>query len=249
MSTADYRLLTIKHMRAHQQHLSGRRPVYLLFLFISLFACKETPDPAPQRPRMYADFFVRYLAPEQQIRGQVSFWEGLDSMNIDPTEPGGIVSFEGQKMIAKQLPGNQVRFSETHQARYEEPIAFRFRNLDDKYLQYELKMTPIRDFFVKGKISKQEGATFVINGGVMSKEESIVFLFTNERNEAQAVTFKGPSIDVEISLTPEQLAPLSLGDGRLYLVKKQHKKESHSNLELTAAVEYYTESREVLVEE
>lgn len=225
------------------------RPLICLCLLLLLTACRDVPDEAPKRTKMFADFFVRYLAPEQQIRGQVSFWDGMSWSSLDPIEPDGIVSFEGHQLSPRRLPGDLIRFSETYQGAYEEPLAFRFRDKDGRYLQYELKMTPIRDFFVKGKISKQEGASFVINGGVMSKEESLVFLFTNSRNEARSITVEGPNPDVTVHLSAEQLKGLTPGSGRLYLVKKLQKAESHPNLELTAAIEYYTDSREVLVEE
>lgn len=237
-------------MQRYLQHYSAYWLVFSLCALLVPTGCKDdAPDTLPKRSKMFADFFVRYLAPEQQMRGQVSFWDGLSWSNLDPIEPDGIVSFEGRKLQAKHLSGNQVRFSDTYKGDYQEPLAFRFRSTDGRYLQYEVKMTPVRDFFVKGKISKTEGASFVINGGVMNKEESLVFLFTNAGNEATAITVEGPNPDVTVHLTPEQLKDLTPGAGHLYLVKKQHKSEVHPNLELTAAVEYYTEQREVVVEE
>ena len=221
----------------------------LLFLLLFPTACRDAPEPPPDRSKMFADFFVRYLATERQLRGQASFWDGLSWTNLDPITPEGVVSFEGRKMEPRRLPGNEVRFSDTSRSDYAESLAFRFRSTDGRYLQYELKMTPVRDFFVKGKISKSAGASLVINGGVMSKGESLVFLFTNADNEATALTVEGPNTDVTVQLAPAQLQNLTTGPGRLYLVKKQHKTEVHPNLELTSAVEYYTESREVVVEE
>lgn len=150
-------------------------------------------------------------------------------------------------MESKRLPGGQIRFSRTDHIAYEEPLSFRFRMPDGRFLQYELKMTPVRDFFIKGEVSKSEGTTLVVNGGLMNEEEQLVLLFTDEQQKATAITIEGPTTDIELSIDPEQLAGLTLGPGRLYLVKKQKKTESHPNLELTAALEYYTGSKEVEV--
>lgn len=238
-------------MQTYQPKHLGHWLHILLSLLLVTVACRETesPIPPPGRKKVFADFFIRYLAPEQQLRGQVSFWEGVNWKILDPFEPSGIVSFKNRQMKSSRLPGDQIRFSETFKGPYEEALAFRFRNRDGRYLQYELKMTPVRDFFVKGKISKREGATFVINGGVMSEEESLVFMFTDEQQQATAITIEGPMADIEIYIPGESLEGLKMGPGQLYLVKKQHRAESHPNLELTAAVEYYTEQREIIVEE
>lgn len=181
--------------------------------------------------------------------GQASFWEGVSWEILKPVEPSGIVSFENHKMKPSRLPGDQIRYSDSFSQAYEESLAFRFRNKDGRYLQYELKMTPVRDFFVKGKISKNDGATFVVNGGIMNKEEHLIFMFTDEQQRARAITVEGPTTDIEIHIPPEQLQDLTVGPGQLYLVKKQQRAESHPNLELIAAVEYYTGQHEVRVEE
>ncbi|PHN05627.1 hypothetical protein [Flavilitoribacter nigricans] len=238
-------------MQTYQQHTYGFWPYLALCLLFILPACRETEstESLPGRTKIFADFFIRYLAPEQQMRGQASFWEGVSWDVQDPLELSGIVSFENRKMEARRLPGDQIRYAETFKEAYEEGLAFRFRNTDGRYLQYEIKMTPVRDFFVKGKISKSEGATFVINGGIMSQEESLVFMFTDEAQQARAVVVEGPSSDIEITIPPEKLQGLTTGPGQLYLVKKQQRAESHPNLELTAAIEYYTGQREVTVEE
>lgn len=238
-------------MQNYKQFLCGFGPYTLLLLLLSSTACRNTEDPLDtgRTGTVFADFFVRYLSPEQQLRGQVSFWEGISGDIREPLEPGGIVSFENRKMAARRLAGNQIRYTETFYGEYEESLAFRFRNKDGRYLQYILKMSPVRDFFVKGVISKSEGATFVINGGVINKEESLVFMFINAQQEVTAVTVPGPNPDVEVTIPADQLQALQPGSGQLYLVKKQHRTESHPNLELTAAVEYYTEMRGVEVVE
>lgn len=220
----------------------------LLFLLFSSgwLACR--PEPANEevsyrQSKIFAEFFVRYLAPEQQLRGQASFWEGVSPSNRQPVLPEGPVSFEGRPMESKPLPGNHIRFSRTDHTNYEEQMVFHFRMPEGRDLKYELKMTPVRDFFIKGEISKSNGTTLVVNGGLMNKEESLVLLFTDTQQKATAITIPGPTTDIELTLSPEQLQDLTPGVGKLYLMKKLDKKESHPNLELTAAVEYYTDSR------
>jgi hypothetical protein len=238
-------------MQIYQQHFSIRRLYWILSLCLIFSSCRDTerPPASTERSKTFAEFFVRYLAPEQQLLGQASFWEGVSWEVLDPIAPSGIVSFENAKMKPARLPGDQIRFSETLTKTYEESLAFRFRNQDGRYLQYELKMTPLRDFFVKGSISKSEGATFVINGGIMTESEQLVFMFSDARQRATAITLEGPTSDIEITIPPEQLQDLRPGPGQLYLVKKQQRAETHPDLELVAAVEYYTGQREIEVVE
>jgi hypothetical protein len=215
-------------------------------LSISAVAC--SPDQPEQetnfrQSRIFADFSVRYMAPDQEMRGQASFWEGLSWSNLTPIIPEGTISFGGQEMESKRLPGDQIRFSFTEHKTYQDSLAFRFRMPDGRYMQYELKMTPIRDFFIKGEVSKSGGGSFVINGGLITKDEQLVFLFTDVEQKATAITIDGPTKNIEIALSPEQLQGLTPGIGRLYLIKKLQKQESHPNLELKASVEYYTSSR------
>ncbi|MCB0629828.1 MAG: hypothetical protein R2824_19460 [Saprospiraceae bacterium] len=237
-------------MQSEQRHFKRTQLFFWLFLAILGAACR--PDQSSEevvfrQSKIFVDFFVRYLAPEQQLRGQASFWEGVSRSNLQPVIPEGSISFDGEEMEAKRLPGSQIRFSLTEQKTYKDSLAFRFRMPDGRYLQYELNMTPVRDFFIKGNISKSEGATFVINGGLMNENEEIILMFTDEEFKATAITVKGPTSNIEISVSPEQLQALTPGPGQLYLVKKLQKQESHPNLELTAAVEYYTDSRAIEV--
>lgn len=238
-------------MQTYQQHIHGRRPLILLCICLLFSFCRETENPSdpPQGRKTFAEFFIRYLAPEQQMLGQASFWEGGSWESLHAVEPSGIVSFENHQMKASRLPGEQIRFSDNFSGAYDESLAFRFRNKDGRYLQYELKMSPVRDFFVKGQIRKSAGATFVVNGGIMNKEEQLVFMFTDEQKRATAITIEGPTSDIEIQIPAEQLQGLTPGPGQLYLVKKQERAESHPNLELIAAIEYYTGQQDIVVKE
>lgn len=238
-------------MQTYRQHISSFGLYSCVCLYLCLLSCREAESPpdALAPGKTFAEFFIRYLAPEEQLLGQVSFWKGVSWEVRDPLEPSGLVSFENQELEPRRLPGNQVRYSGTLKKAYKDSLAFRFRNQDGRYLQYEMKMTPIRDFFVKGRVSKTEGATFVVNGGIINQEEEIVFMFIDQRNRAKSITIKGPTTDIGISIPAEKLQELTPGPGQLYLVKKQHRSESHPNLDLTASLEYYTGQREVLVEE
>lgn len=222
---------------------------FIAFLLILIFgACQEAPDVPASRVKIFADFFVRYLSAEQQLKGQVSFRRGVDQSSAQPWQPDGEILFDLQAMQRDILPDNRVRFSHTRYKEYAEPFIFHFKGLQGKYLQYEVKMSPIQDFFAQGPITKASGATFVVHGGVLSAEEQLIFVFVDSINESRAITITGPTKDIEIKLNPEQVASLTPGSGRLYLIKKRLKEEIHPNIEIRAEVECYTTAKNIVVE-
>ncbi|MCB0621508.1 MAG: hypothetical protein KDC41_23020, partial [Saprospiraceae bacterium] len=61
------------------------------------------------------------------------------------------------------------------------------------------------------------------------------------------VTLLGPLDGPDIVLTPEQLAPLAVGRGQLYLVKKQRKEIEEGLYSVLLVVEYYTKSQDLVI--
>ena len=56
-------------MQINLANLLSRRSAVFLLLYVLLAGCKESPAPAEaKRSKMFADFFVRYVAPDQEIR-------------------------------------------------------------------------------------------------------------------------------------------------------------------------------------
>lgn len=223
--------------------------ILILTLLLCSWGCREAPDVPASRNKLYAEFFVRYLSAEQQIKGQVSFRQGVDRVSAQPWQPTGEVLFELQAMERDELPDKAVRFTQVRYGSYRQPFVFHFPGLQGKYLQYEIKSTPLQNFFVQGPISKSRGATFVVHGGILHDQEKMVFAFVNADKEVRTITVEGPTKDIGFDLRSEQMADLSTGPGRLYLIKHSQKQEVHPTIEITSTVECYTNDQAIIIEE
>ncbi|MEO0585805.1 MAG: hypothetical protein AAF135_26580 [Bacteroidota bacterium] len=221
-----------------------RQLTILLINWTCFSACKRNVDPTEDPPKsrfIFAEYFIRYLEPESEIKAHASFYEG-DTLN--PSEPktylGGVI-FQGNKMKARELTDNSIRYTITTRGKYREDFLFQHRDDEGNHWEYEIQMSPIKDFFIKDDIiSKSDGMTLVVNGGLLTDEESLVLLFTDEDNKASSLTIEGPSNSIEHFITPESLETLTPGFGQLYLVKKQAKLVAEDYLRAVSEIEYYS---------
>ncbi len=219
-------------------------------LFLTLLFCNCQPEPEPdQGPMLFADFFIRYLDDEKELKAQASFLEGdsIDSA-IPKTFEGG-VAFQGSGMEMKKIQDKLIRYSLVQEMNYQDSFRFKFNNDLGNPEIYSIAMSPITDFFLKGPISKSKGMTIVVNGGVLNPGENLVLLFSDEKNQARTINVIGPVANVEYHFGPDQLRNLTIGPGQLYLVKKQLKDEKTTTREIRTEIEFYTKAIEVEVEE
>lgn len=212
-----------------------------LFVCLIIFSqsCNQQENPITQ-PSVFEDYFVRYLAPEQKLKAQAIFALG-DSISVAvPFVPFGGVAFMSSGMEMKKINEQMIRYSSETSAEYQNVFKFRYKNPAGDFAPYEISMTPIEDFFIKSKVSKSSGLDLVINGGLLSPQESLVFLFSDQNNVAASYTLSGPTKDIEFHLPPNSLKNLTPGNGKLYLVKKIIKNESLDHRQIHAEIEYYT---------
>lgn len=220
----------------------------LTLLLVPFIGCRNN-EPAEPKPRLFGDFFVRFLAEGDGLKAQVSFYEGISLETAIPrTMPGGVI-FQGSAMQPRDLQGQMIRYSISREAAYSEAFPFRFQALDGKWKEYLLSMTPVQDFFVKGDISRSRGMTLIVNGGLLRDNEKLVLLFSDDQNRASSITLDGPTANIELFLPPEKLQDLKAGPGQLYLVKKQSDLVERPEISLTSSIEYYTKTIAIDVKE
>lgn len=219
--------------------------------FLCLFAllgCKNSPiEPLEKPPHWFADYYVRYLQTERQLKAHASFMEGDSLKNAEPKKFRSGVSFQGKRMELRNLNNKVFRYLLNEETNYSDAYLFRHRDEDGNYWEYTIKMNPIGDFFVKDEISKSQGMTLIVNGGILQSNEQLVLLFSDYNNRATNITINGPTKDIEFELTPDQLQDLEIGSGQLYLVKKQYNEDQEERLSATASIEFYTRSIEIEV--
>ncbi|MBK8703449.1 MAG: hypothetical protein IPN33_07370 [Saprospiraceae bacterium] len=192
------------------------------------------------KPRLIADYFVRYLADVSEIKAQASFYEGDTLETAVPKVIAGGVSFQQSAMEAKSLQREVVRYLLQRRSEFIPPFTFAFTGDDGEKVTYTLPMNPIDSFSFKGPISKSKGGTLILKGEPLSAKESLVVLFSDARNQAGSVTIQGPITTQEVFIPATNLANLQTGAGMVYLVRKIVKIEDTPARYVIAAGEYYT---------
>lgn len=223
-------------------------PALLIGLALAAFAC-NTKESEPEKADFYGDFFVRYLVPEKELKAYASFSQG-DSVQISKAVAleGGL-TFQGSAMEAHDLQGQQIRYFYRAQADYKAPYTFKGKTPAGKDFEFTLNMSSIGKFSIKeGVISKSKGMTLVIENGTLTKEETVVMLFTNPAdNKSYTIIDQGPYAGDEHNIPATALQSLPKGKLQLYLVKKQQQLIENATISSTASAEFYTDMIEVTV--
>jgi hypothetical protein len=222
--------------------------ILLVCLILLVSGCKQQENPVTE-PTLFEDYFIRYLSPEEQLKSQAVFAIG-DSVNtITPFVPLGGASFMGSGMEMRKISKDLIRYTQEMNTSYQASFKFRFKNTQGTFNNYEISMSPIEDFFVKGEISKTNGINLVINGGLLSEEESLVFILSDANNVAASHTTTGPTKDINYNIPPAIFKNFAPGTGKLYLVKKILKNESLENRKIHAEIEFYSKDLDIEITE
>ena len=219
------------------------------FLFLFFFSACQEQEKSTKEATLFENYFIRYLELEQQTKAQASFLEGDSLSNAKPKSFTGGVSFQQSGMTKRQISDQLIRFEQSRKIAFAETFTFKYSSASDVSTRHTVRMTPIEDFFIKNNISKTKGLDIVVKGKNLSKNESLVFLFSDIENMVSSVEIKGPTHSIEFHLPAEKFVKLGLGTGKLYLVKKQTIKTSIDNRNIQSAIEYYTKDIEILIEE
>lgn len=223
--------------------------IVLPYLIITLFLFSSCqPEKTINKSlNLYVDLYIRYLEVEQQLKAQASFLEGSSITNATSKNYLGGVFFQKNKMKARELPGKVTRYTLTKKGTFSDSFRFSYKNDQGMLEEHFLGMSPIEDFFIKDEIKKSQGMTLVINGGLLKKNEQLVFLFTDQNNIAFSHIVQGPSNGIEFTLRPDQMKKLSLGKGQLYIVKSQHNSYTEGKFIVKSTLEFYSKTLDIEV--
>lgn len=226
---------------------------FLLFgifplIFCATFgSCKNQTQDTDSSPTLFADFYVRYLHDEKLTKAEVSFREGSSDSTAVSKDFEEVIFF-GRPMEAIDLgPERGIRFSIEFPENYPGTYIFEFGDQKDSKKKFSMEMGPLSGFGFEGPLSKSKGANLKLEGPVPGKGESLILLFSNEKNQTGVVEI--PKIDGRTSfqLRPEALISLSPGKNRVYLVKKKLEYSQANKMNTSALIEYYSSVREVEV--
>ncbi len=222
---------------------------FLILMFCALFSCQSSDADTSHAPKttIYSDYFVRYLADEGSLKGVATFLEGDTVTNVKPLQFEGGVTFHGSGMQVKNIQDKIYRYVQSREADYSDSFKFK-HTYKGKTYSYEIKMAPIEDFYLKGKVSRDEGMVVVVVGKALGEGESYVFLISDKNNKAISYTVRGPHSDLEFKIPSNELRKLEPGKGQLYIVKKQTRLKKEDGEDIRAEIEYYTKPIDIDIE-
>lgn len=232
--------------------MKQRYSILIPFLILGsmfFFGCRST-QPQEKPNHLFAEFFVRYLQAEQELKAHASFYEGDTIKTAVPKSFAGGATFQGQSMEARNLPGGTIRYIYEQLGSYADTFQFSFKDDFGQSRGIPVAMTPIDSFAVQGgQASRSTGMGLYARGGQLSRGESMVLLFSDENQKASTILLTGPSAGEAYRIPAAKVETLSPGKNTLYLVKKKRTVEKGDSLSILADIEFYTRTIEVEIVE
>lgn len=217
----------------------------LLWVLISLsFSGCATDAPAETTASYQANFYVRYLAENQELRGQASFFQ-QDSTAL---ELMGGVSFMGSGTQQRQLPGTLVRYEGKMRIPFQNSMRFAFKLPgEEEQTEIKLPMEGVNDFSVT-TASISEGLRLKLNSS-LADDESLLLLFTDPNQEARTIVRAGPFDQEELFIPADAISLFTPGEYQLYLVKSKQIQTQVKNLSYEASIEFYSKEETFVLAE
>lgn len=221
-------------------------PFFYCLLF-SLFFQNCQNNSKQQETHLFAEYFVRYLETEKELKANATFLEGDTLKSARPKTYLGGVQFQGNEMTLKKPSTGVSRYTWLqNQVDYYQPLTFTY--LDDEGLaqSFSIAMSQPGPFqFYKNRISKKEGIQMLIENGALAADESLVVFFTDADFKAAILNLRGPHEGNEYYFTPTQVSSLQTGLNEVYLVKKKHLVQKSETQTIIADVEFYTNAAKI----
>ncbi len=217
-------------------------PIGVCFgLVVWTVACRNDSSGASSEP-LFADFSVRYLEGEKQIRALASFMQGDSLPTARNFAPQGGVSFQGMPMEQREFPKGGVRYTYTSEAEYAPSFLFTFKDAKGNIQQQSLPMSPIRNFSVRGIASREKGITLELDAEPIADDESLLLLFTDEQNRSASILLPGPFPAGSILVPKSYLQGIFPGKNQFYIVRRRTLPNRRIGLDVKSNIEFYSKT-------
>ncbi|MCB9287366.1 MAG: hypothetical protein H6560_08625 [Lewinellaceae bacterium] len=230
--------------------MKQRYAYFMIALIIAgslLYGCREPREQEAPTP-LFAEFYVRYLQAERELKAHASFFEGDSIQAATPKAFAEGAAFQGNSMEPRTLPGGTLRYTFEQPGTYADTFRFSFRDDLGRGRQVLVAMAPIDSFAVTGgQASKSSGMALYARGGKLERGESMILLFNDEKNQAATIMLTGPSAGENYRIPAAKVEKLSSGKNTLYLVKKKRATQKEDGLSALTDIEFYTNTIEVEV--
>ncbi len=222
--------------------------VPLTLLLILFGACQPASVEEEGQSKLFAEFHLRLVENEPLVKGEVSFFEG-DSLATARPRTFKQVMINNQLMAARELKAKGTSYRGVLNGPVDSVYTFSFINGNNKQQSHQIGVARIDAFLVKDGWTRSKGMTVVWKGKPLGAAEELIFLFTDASNKSTIIEVPGPTRWSEIILTSDQLAPLSLGKGNLYLIRKTNTMDVNEKHHFTSRVEFFTAPLTIQVKE
>ena len=202
-----------------------------------LHSCSSEPQTSDQ---LFAHLSLRYLQPDNEIKSEAHFSLGNKLENAKPIKVDSGVSFQGKKMIDKEVSKDGIRYSLVQKGNFSNLYNFSFSFPEKKEIQHLLKMNSLGELNIDGDFVKSKGIQISWKGNPLTQNESLAFLFNNEENNFTSFEINGPTNSSSINIPSEKLNKLPEGKGEIYLVRKQSNTTEQSNVTILSETEFYS---------
>ena len=212
----------------------------IIFLAAGLFSC--TPDtPTSGQIKIFADFYVRYLKPERELKAYAAFLEGNTiEEGQSKTFPGG-VNFLAKAMDPKKLSDETTRYQYAERESYPKEMVFSFLQTDGAQQRFEAALESLDTFGIQEGCSKTSGMALDLYGTRLAADETLLLLLTDTNAHAYTLQKDGPTEGESIRFSPQQLVHLPAGALDVYLVRKKLVQGIRDNYDFRIALEYYSD--------
>ena len=97
-------------------------------------------------------------------------------------------------MDQQNLGERGFRYVLTRKGPYSKNLDFGYHDDNGIPIQYDLTMPEVGTFSIKeGEVQKSKGMTITWEGEPLDAKQSMVFMFTDQKNQAASFSMKGPS--------------------------------------------------------
>lgn len=187
----------------------------------------------------FAQFYVRFLETENQIKANVSFYTGDSLETARPLELPGTVQFQNNSMTINTLE-RVKRYVYNSTSEYAATgFTFSYKDFSGNAQQHQIQLAPIQDFTIQ--TADKNELILKITGAPFDTLETLVILLTNAKNQTFSAELQVPPSN-EIALPQELREQVSPNNNALYLVKKKTVESTQGKTQVTSSIEYYTKS-------
>lgn len=220
---------------------------YIFWGVLFLFFWNACSDGQLARKRS-AEFYVRYLAPEQQWLAEVNLRESIEGKNSrqDVESPAG-VRYQG--VLMRTIPANGITYQLLQGGGYTPKHTFEWQDSQKQPHVFEMEMPAIRNFsFGSDSLSNKKPASLRWEGAPLEAQESVVMMWetTNGEMTVPMEIISSPG-QKSIEFPAAQMGKLPAGTWSLYLVRKKRTKQQIDGTKAMGLVEYYTHSDTLVV--